>query len=334
MPQANEDPKKRKLYATHKENFGSGIPIPAIMKIFIIAIGRNIQQLTELNEANKIKIGATGGAQAIFKKITGYDHKRYREFEQEQKDNDGYLRDPEKTGRKARKLEVEYPTLVDYVTSLVEEAKFGGYLTKEKIKDKLHEEFNLSCSLKLLARTLRRLGFRWKKRKGQYISKKYSEETLQRLQAFCKWCYERTAWDPDDKLWYWQAGMQVAYSDETFLVSGEFTRQSWTAPGHDTADLPSYGRKRIAVPRKANLADSLCSNKLLVHPNYTSIIPLAAGFLGVVGMAFQVRTLMETVVSCVGSNARTLMESRARAERAGRKLFGPHRTKRTLLFDF
>jgi len=223
------------------------------MKIFMIAIGRNVEQLTGANKVIKMGGPDTVGKQTLFKKITGYNYKRCDEYNKEAEENDGYLSDPWRTGPKPRKLELEFPTLVDYVTSLVEGAKFGGYLTKEKIKAKLLDEFGpaAACSLKLLARTLRRLGFKWKKRKGQYITKKYSPETLQRLENFCKWTYDHTNWDPAENLWYWDAGMQVGYSDETFLVSGEFARHSWTAPGTPaTADLPSYGRKRIAVPQK------------------------------------------------------------------------------------
>lgn len=250
MPQQAIDnaPKKRKLHATHKENFGVGIPVPAIMKIFIIAIGRNLEQLTGANQVTKIGGANSANKKTLFKKITGYHYRRCAEYQTEADDNDGWLSDPKKPGPKPRKLELEYPTMVDYVTSLVEAARFGGYLTKETIKQKLYDEFGLKCSLKLLARTLRRLGFKWQKRKGQYVSKKYSEETLQRLRNYCKWTYDNTAWDDADKVWYWAGGMQVGYSDETFLVSGEFNRQSWTAPGLTTADLPSFGRKRIAVP--------------------------------------------------------------------------------------
>ena len=249
-------PKKIKVEDTHDKNFGRGKWIPAFMKVLLIAIGRNIESLTSRNEAHKFTVGGDNsvGTHKLFKLVTGFQHKRYRDYEQEQKDNDGFVLEPndgEKRKGKQRKLEVEIPTLVDYVTSLVEEARFGGYLTKEKIREKLFAEFNVTCSLKLLGRTLRRLGFKWKKRRAQYISKKYSGDTLARLQKFCKFCYDNTAWDAGDKVYYWSGGMQVAYTDETFFVSGEFTRHSWTAPNQPaTADLPSFGRNRIAVPQR------------------------------------------------------------------------------------
>jgi len=193
------------------------------------------------------------GKQALFKRVTGFDHQRYREFEAEQANNDGCVLEPndgDKRKGKRRKLEVEIPTFVDYVTSIVEDAKFGGYLTKEIIRQKMYEEFDKWCSLKVMGSTLVRLGFRWKKRKGQYITKKYSAATLARLRNFAKFCYENTDYDANEKLYFWSNGMQVAYSDETFIVSGEFKRQSWTAPGAPaTADLPSFGRSRIAVPQ-------------------------------------------------------------------------------------
>ena len=146
-------------------------------------------------------------------------------------------------------LEVEIPTFVDYVTALVEEAKYGGFLTKEKIRQRVYEEFDAWMSLKVLGRTLVRLGFKWKKRTAQYITKKYSAETLERLRKFAEWCHNNTDYDNQDKLFYWSGGMQVAYSDETFIVSGEFKRQSWVAPHQAAhADFPAFGRNRIAVP--------------------------------------------------------------------------------------
>lgn len=111
-----------------------------------------------------------------------------------------------------------------------------------------------------LAKTLRRLGFKYGVRKGVYTTKRYCERVQKSLKACCEWMHDHTELHKDyhftdgkvADIWIFKSAfdghpLQVGYTDESFLVSGSYRQQSWFYKGGDTVDLAAFGRKRIAL---------------------------------------------------------------------------------------
>ena len=129
--------------------------------------------------------------------------------------------------------------LVGWVVDKIEKAKKGSFVTLNSLKHDLQVEHGEVVSKRYLRKTLKRLGFRYLKRKGKWISRRNEERVLRRLWEFCKWCIEP---DPIQgprsqrvaggakKPFRYQWVRAVGFQDETSILDGEFRKPSWCAP--------------------------------------------------------------------------------------------------------
>ena len=151
----------------------------------------------------------------------------------------GTLGEPKKKGPAPKQVEeviAEGEWAGDFVGWLVhkvENAKKGSFVTIDSLKRDLQVEAGEVVSKRFLRRTLKRLGFRYVKRKGMWISRRNEERIVRRLWEFCKWAVAnstRTQVAGGKKKFRYEWNRPVGFQDETFIQDGEFRKHSWCAP--------------------------------------------------------------------------------------------------------
>jgi transposase len=146
---------------------------------------------------------------------------------------------PKKKGPAPAAVDEKFEGFYDWVVAKIEEAKKGGWITLGSLKRDLALERAVTVSKRVLRRTLRKLGFRYVKRVGQWISRRNEERIQRRLWDFLEWAVanssraEVAAADggrgkPKAYRYVWD--IPTAFQDETAINDGEFRKFSICAP--------------------------------------------------------------------------------------------------------
>ena len=169
---------------------------------------------------------------------------------------------PAKPGPKPTSVDEKFEGFYDWVSEKIEGVKKSGFLTLPMLKVALRLERGLTVSLRLLRRTLRKLGFRYVKRVGKWASRRHEERIQRRLFSFLEWVVahssreeieqeEAEAMPPlagkrkrkaesDGKLYRYVWNLPVGFQDESFVYDAVWRKFSWC--GMDkTSDLGKKG---------------------------------------------------------------------------------------------
>jgi transposase len=131
----------------------------------------------------------------------------------------------------------------EWVADKVAAAKQGGFLTLRRLRDDLKTEKNLSVSMHVLRRTLRKLGFRYVSRDGKWISRRQEPHIQKRLRAFLDYAVKNSELVNGKYVWT----IPAAFQDESFLYEAVFRSKSWC--GKDK----TYDKKKKGDGPRVNL---------------------------------------------------------------------------------
>jgi transposase len=239
-------PKKRARpedYVQYTENhddfFGKGHHHPLALKIALLHVDKGLRGRYP-NRSQKTH-------EKEFQQITnGFSYYTIREYKKELEDNADHLYDPDSRGRKYPKLadKEEYDFLFLWMMEKVEAAKKGGYLTLAIICDALWAEKQLKCSQKEMSEALHTLGFRYKRRRAVYVTKRGEERVQRMLQNHCRWIYERTERLPSGRHVF---KTPVCFQDESWTEERAFRLESWVFGEDNAADMGKGAGARIAL---------------------------------------------------------------------------------------
>ena len=174
--------------------------------------------------------------------------------------------EPKQRGCPPLRVEQLYAGFYDWLSVKVERARTGGFLTLKGIHAALRTEVGVRVSLRVLRRSMRRLGFRYKRRRGVWQSKRESPRVQRLLQAFLERVEKHTE-VKDNKL-RWK--VPVGFQDESYTYEYIFRASSWCAED-DTYDRGKHGDgRRINILHTLVAAtgadDSPATGKWMEHP--------------------------------------------------------------------
>jgi len=139
------------------------------------------------------------------------------------------VKNPSKKGPAKRDLEQEFQGFYEWVVGKVEEAKKNSFLTLARLREMLEDEEGIKVGRPVLRYTLKRLGFKYCKRVGKWISRRNEERVQRRLFEFLKWAVKWSEPDPTKPGKYcWT--IPICFQDETFMYSAQFREHSICAP--------------------------------------------------------------------------------------------------------
>ena len=147
----------------------------------------------------------------------------------------GTLHEPKKKGPPQKGPESSdflFFDLFDFICGKIENAKKGSFVTIDTLKRDLMHEEGAKVSKRFLRRTLKRMGFRWVKRKGKWLSRRGEERVQRRLFEFCKWAvaHSKRVVEGGKVRYQWSSVKPIGFQDETSIYDGEFRKYSWVAP--------------------------------------------------------------------------------------------------------
>ena len=91
--------------------FKKGVHLPPMVKLLLLQVGNNLRRLWDNGTRKMRRISPTQTwtqfLKSEFKALTGFDFRRFYEYQSEARKNGGFLVVPEDRGVKPRKLEVE-----------------------------------------------------------------------------------------------------------------------------------------------------------------------------------------------------------------------------------
>lgn len=176
--------------------------------------------------------------------------------------------DPKPPGPAPSDVDARFVGFYDWVMEKVEGAKKNSYLTLPGLRRDLQREHGLPVSLGVLRRTLKRLGFRYLRRVGKWISRRNEPRVQQRLWSFLDYTVKHTqrtevtpaelaasravSGEPprkrtkkagsDGKLYTYSWNFPVAFQDESFIQEGGMNPFSWCAKGDKGFDFKKKGK--------------------------------------------------------------------------------------------
>jgi len=169
---------------------------------------------------------------------------------------------PKKKGPAPSSVDEKFEGFYDWVWDKVERAKKGGYLTLDQLRLDLQLEKGLRVSKRLLRRSLRKLGFKYVRRVGHWMSRRHEERIQHRLWDFLEW----TVANSEEKMldgkrhFFWK--LPVGFQDETWVNEREFRKFSICAPtvkGGTKVDR-RYDNGRDGVGTRVNVLHCIFSH--------------------------------------------------------------------------
>jgi len=167
----------------------------------------------------------------------------------------GGMGPPRKRGRSPYDVEKSYEHFYEWVLDKVQAAKKRGYLTVQRLREDLRLEHDLVFSKRVLRRTLRRLGFEYRKRIGAWETRRAQPGVQAKLREFLEFVVTNSSrgTDAGGKAHYsWNA--PFAFFDETYLYTRAFRDKSWCLRGDYTKD-----RGQLGADRRASVLHALFS---------------------------------------------------------------------------
>lgn len=190
-----------------------------------------------------------------FEKITHYSKANLYAYKAELARHPvGFLGPAKKPGKPGKRLEEEYPQLEEWLRSKIEAAKAGGYITIGGLIQDLYDEIGGQCTRRRMSRTLKRLGYVYQSRCGNYITRRQAEVVQSWCKDHCKWIFENS-----EEVSVEGGGttfvmtVPTAWSDEAYEYSKAFQYTSWTKKGDKEVDRGKGKGTRI------NLIDAVFS---------------------------------------------------------------------------
>ena len=229
--------KTYELSLDHRAVFGTGVHLPALMKIKLCQIANRIKEVwghrRQLTRPANVLPSEWWRRQ--FQVLTGISHRRVREIEQEARLNGNLVFDPINRGQKPRRLELEIEELRNYIEMKVIQHREGRGLTGPTLCGYLQQDYNLTPSevpVKQVHRALRQLGFRYSERDAQMISYRNAAETQADLRAFCRWVVSGTVklddWPDSGKPRFaWKPKFPVCYTDASWVVPSMISKKGY-----------------------------------------------------------------------------------------------------------
>ena len=186
------------LVADQEAMYGKGCEaLSAREKILLINIDRNLRSLW-----NGVKKGETRVKPDLkeeFKALTGFRYTTMAKWSAKAKEENGFVVEPENRGKKkAPRVEDQYPDFKEWLDWRAHRATMGVGLTLAAIQDEWCQRSGERLSKNRLRDGLYRLGFRYRRRTQQYISKKYNAENLGKLREYCEWVEASTVQGTND----------------------------------------------------------------------------------------------------------------------------------------
>jgi len=242
------DPTRIEYSDNHSAIFGPGRAVSAQVKVVLLNIFNRLRDLWSSDVPGPVRrqvFPNVLGVTEEFSRVTGFPGRTLRSIRKEHDDNDGILSDSAKRGPKTQKLEFKHADLEDWIDAKVEAAKNGGYLTLGTLRDSLSEEKNIHVSRHLLRTCLRRLGFRYVKRRAEYVSKRMAPHVQVFLRDHCAWVSEHVELNAATGKYVWT--VPVYFMDESYIYTSEYRKMSWVR-SDKTCDYGEKGKGTRIAP--------------------------------------------------------------------------------------
>ena len=153
---------------------------------------------------------------------------------------------PKRKGPKQLFLDEKFEFFYDWIAEKIENAKKGKFLTLRSIKRALKLEHDVTVSLVVLRRSLKKMGFQYGKREGKWTSRRLEPHIVLRLQDHCKWVVENSERKVrEDGKFQYSWVRHVAFQDESWLIERQFRAASWNKKGDKTLDVEGGGGARL-----------------------------------------------------------------------------------------
>jgi hypothetical protein len=173
-------------------------------------------------------------------------------------------------------VDEKFESFFEWISDKIESAKQGGYITLRGIKRDLKIERDLTVSVRVLRRTMRRMGFRYVRRVGRWHSRRHEERIQKRLWAFVEWAVENSTRteviqqddaankgkkgrkkkaESDGKVYSISWNIPVACQDESFVHDALFRFNSWCP-----LDDKTYDRKKKGDGTRVNMLHTIFSH--------------------------------------------------------------------------
>jgi len=218
-----------------------------------------------------------------FETLTGKSHSSGLEYAN-QLNSVTPLTPPVKPGAKPQDLDSDsrFAGFYDWISEKVERAKTSGFLSLPGIVRDLKREEDVVVSLRVLRRTMRKLGFVYAKRKGLWISRRQEYRVQVRLWGFVKWAVENStrveveeneqdgqepprkrpnrSKEEDGKQYAYFWNFPVGFQDESWVQECAFPDRSWCKNKDRTKDNKTKGegsRVNMIHTIFANTTDTL-----------------------------------------------------------------------------
>jgi len=178
-----------------------------------------------------------------------------------------------------------------------------GYITLDILRSALIAEQGLTVSKKIIGRTLKAMGFTYKKRKQCWISRRLQPGVQEKKKAFLEWVVTNSekVEDPFDGTVSYRWSRPMAFYDETYIWKAVARLSSWTDKTAAVLDAGTCGKGT-----RANVLHALFSH--IDAPPISEVMaawldswttakkhPGSQGFIGKCGA----ETVQEYVKKCV-----------------------------------
>lgn len=228
-----------KYTTTHSDFFGPGHHNPSLIKVMLLHIDEALKKRYPRRDKKTHE-------EEFVKLSGGFAYGCVRSYRSELSSNDGYLFEPDTRGRQYQKLadSDDFDFLFEFVMQKVEAAKKGSYLTLTLISEAIFAEKALKCSHRELSEALHTLGFRYKRRRAVYATKRGSERVQGWLRKHVDWVHKYTQRLPSGRFAF---TIPICFQDESWLEEHAFRLESWVFGDDNTADLGGGLGARIAL---------------------------------------------------------------------------------------